>query len=196
MRYLILLLFTIPFISAGQPLAGTDDLGRVLPLNNSAGNPKPGRHVALFYFLWQGDQTAENYWDLSEIVPRHPEVLEDYDNKFWGQPGYKPGGRVGFYFWGKPVYGYYRGDDYWVHLRNIQLLTDAGVDILVIDATNTLVYPTQAHSLMNAMDAVRAQGKNPPKIVFYTFVLVRDVLAVNLRLFPFSGIVSSVISKQ
>lgn len=170
MKRQLLILFTLlmPGFLSGQPLAGSDDLGRILPLNKSVGNPKANRQVAIFYFLWQGDGTAENYWDLSEIVPNHPEVLEDYDNPLWGLPVYKPGGPVGMYFWGKPIYGYYRGDDYWVHLRSIQLLTDAGVDLLVIDATNTLVYPKQANALMNAMDAVRAQGKKPPRIVFYT----------------------------
>ena len=125
--------------ASSDPLAGTDDLGRTLPLNDSVGNPKANRQVGIFYFLWQGDATAETYWDLSEIVAAHPEVLEDYDNPYWGTPVYKPGGPVGMYFWGKPIYGYYRGDDYWVHLRSLQLLTDAGVDFLVIDATNKLV---------------------------------------------------------
>lgn len=170
MRRQLFILFTLllPGFLSGQPLAGSDDLGRILPLNNNVGNPKANKQVAVFYFLWQGDDTAEEYWDLSEIVPNHPEVLEDYDNPFWGKPVYRPGGKVGMYFWGKPIYGYYRGDDYWVHLKSIQLLTDAGVDLLVIDATNTRVYPVQADALMNAMDAVRAQGKKPPRIVFYT----------------------------
>ena len=170
MRFYLLssLLILFPFISKSQILAGTDDLGRTLPQNNSVGNPKINKQVGIFYFLWQGDATAENYWDLSEIIPNHPEVLEDYDNPFWGLPVYKPGGAVGMYYWGKPIYGYYRGDDYWVHLRSMQLLTDAGVDFLAIDATNTLVYPTQSNELMKAMDAVRAQGKKPPRIVYYT----------------------------
>ena len=151
-----------------QPLAGTDELGRTLPMNDSVGDPKPNRQVGIFYFLWQGDNTAENYWDLSEIVSNHPEVLEDYDNPYWGLPVYHPGGPVGMYFWGKPVYGYYRGDDYWVHLRSMQLLTDANIDFVVIDATNTLVYPEQSEALMRAMDDIRGQGNNPPKIVYYT----------------------------
>lgn len=151
---------SVPTVNC-QPLAGTDNLGRVLPLNSSVGSPKPNKKVGLFYFLWHGESgTSGNYWDLSEIVPNHPEVLQDHNNKFWGTGG--------MYFWGKPIYGYYRADDYWVHLRNIQLLADAGVDFLVIDATNTFVYPKQANELMNAMDAVRAQGKTPPQIVFYT----------------------------
>jgi hypothetical protein len=148
-----------------QSLGGTDELGRVLLQNSDVGDPKPNRHVALFYFLWQGDEASPvspHHWDLEKISAEHPEVFEDADHPEWG-------GRKGsYYFWGEPVYGYYRGDDYWVHLRNIQLLTDAGVDILVIDATNRLTYPVQSEALMKAMDAVRAQGQNPPQIAYYT----------------------------
>lgn len=146
-----------------QPLAGTDDLGRTIPQNNTVGNPKSNRQVAMFYFLWH-DAAPGKSWDLHEIVSKHPEVLEDFDNPHWGD-GAK---NAGMYYWGQPIYGYYKADEYWVHLRSIQLLTDAGVDLLVIDATNRLTYPKQADVLMKAMDAVRAQGKNPPKIVFYT----------------------------
>ena len=152
----------------GQSLAGTDDLGRTILQNESVGNPKKDKFVAMFYFLTHGDGTAEDYWDLSEIIPNHPEVLEDYDNPFWGKPVYYEGGPCPNYYWGKPIYGYYRADDYWVTRRSIQLLTDAGVDLLVIDATNNSVYPERAELLMKAMDEIRAQGKNPPKIVFYT----------------------------
>jgi len=157
-----------PVQFAPQPLAGIDELGRILPLNDSVGNPKSNRQVGIFYFLWQGDGTAEIHWDLSEIIPNHPEVLEDYDNPNWGLPVYHKGGRVGMYFWGKPIYGYYRGDDYWVHLRSMQLLTDAGVDFVVIDATNGPIYQAQSEALMRAMDDIRKQGKNSPKIVYYT----------------------------
>lgn len=163
---LITLFLVIPCHGITQPLAGTDELGRVLPLNDEVGNLKKDRQVGIFYFLWQGDPTSptsEYYWDLNKIIPEHPEVLEDHNNKYWGSRNY------GFYyFWGEPLYRYYRGDDYWVHLRNMQLLTDAGIDFVAIDATNTLIYPKQSEALMNAMDAIRSQGKNPPKIVYYT----------------------------
>ena len=148
-----------------QPLFGTDELGRILLQNDAVGNLRPGRHIALFYFLWQGDKsspTSPRNLDLAEIVKSHPEVLEDIENEHWG------GSTGHYYFWGKPVYGYYRGDDYWVHLKNMQLFTDAGVDLLVLDATNTIIYPLQSELLMKAADALRAQGKTPPSIVFYT----------------------------
>jgi len=144
--------------SSAQPFAGADDLGRVLPQNKEVGNPRK-KTVAMFYFLWH-ETAPRKYWDLHEIVNAHPEVLNDFDNPYWGSGG--------MYYWGQPIYGYYSANDYWVHLRSIQLLTDAGVDLLVIDATNRLTYPKQADVLMKAMNAVRAQGKTPPKIVFYT----------------------------
>ena len=90
--------------------------------------------------------------------------MEDFDNPNWGDGA----NNASMYYWGQPIYGYYKADDYWVHLRSIQLLTDAGVDLLVIDVTNRLTYARQADVLMKAMDAVRAQGKTPPKIAFYT----------------------------
>lgn len=148
-----------------QPFAGADDLGRVLPSHHEVGEPRQGKHVGLFYFLWQGDSgspTSERHWDLHEMYQETPEIFPDFDHPGWG------GGYGRYYFWGKPIYGYYRGDDYWVHLKNIQLLTDAQVDFLVIDATNRLTYRRQSDALMRAMEHVRSQGKNPPKIVFYT----------------------------
>lgn len=149
-----------------QPLAGCDELGRMLPDFEDVGDIKKNRSVGIFYFLWQGDdasKTSELKWDLTKIIPTHPEVLEDGNHPNWGSQE-----RGRYYFWGEPIYGYYRGDDYWVHLRNMQLLTDAQVDFLVIDATNTLIYEEQSEALMKAIRALQQQGKNPPKLVYYT----------------------------
>lgn len=149
-----------------QPLAGTDELGRTLPDKAETGNLRDDRQVAMFYFLWQGDnasKTSEIKWDLSKIIPQHPEVLEDRDNPNWGSVNLGS-----YYFWGEPIYGYYRGDDYWVHVRNMQLLTDAGVDFLVLDATNAIIYDEQSEALMKAIKSLQDQGKRPPTIVYYT----------------------------
>ncbi|MBI0397112.1 hypothetical protein [Cyclobacterium marinum] len=158
---LVCIVFALGFVTLvhAQSTGGTDDLGRTLPTYLEIGEAKE-RTVAMFYFLWHGDNTSAWHYDLSKIIPQHPEVLNDFNNPHWG------GG--GMYYWGEPIYGYYRADDYWVHLRSLQLLTDAGVDLLVIDATNRLIYAERANVLMNAMEAIRKQGKTPPKIVFYT----------------------------
>ncbi|WP_080905458.1 hypothetical protein [Parabacteroides sp. Marseille-P3160] len=164
---------SVTVFSQTPSLGGSDGLGRVLPQNEQTGDLKDNRQVALFYFLWQGDpssKTSERYWDLDILYREHPEVFEDADHPAWG------GGTGKYYFWGKPIYGYYRGDDYWVHLKNIQLLTDAGVDLLVIDATNRITYFNQAKTLMQAMQAIRGQGYNPPKIAFYTNTVSGDAM--------------------
>jgi hypothetical protein len=153
-----------------QPLAGTDGLGRVLLQHGAVGDPKPGRQVGIFYFLCVTDSSERgstpvprDVWDLTEITARHPEVLEDFDNEYWGQPRMYMN-----YFWGQPIWGYYRFDDEWATLKSMQLLTDAGVDFLAFDASNGPAYSRTAHVVMSALDAIRAQGKNPPRVVFYT----------------------------
>lgn len=154
--------------SYSQALSGVDGLGRILPQQSEVGPLKEGKQVGLFYFLWQGDEsspTSENFWDLTKLYHEDPAVFHDFHHPGWGG-GSKGTGK--YYFWGEPIYGYYRGDDYWVHLKNIQLLADAQIDFLVIDATNRITYPRQAETLMKAMKTVRDQGKKAPQIVFYT----------------------------
>jgi hypothetical protein len=152
--------------SQAPALAGADELGRVLPLHNEVGDAKEGKQVGMFYFLWQGDEaskTSEIHWDLSKMLPKHAEILKDRDHPNWGSTDLG-----NYYFWGEPIYGYYRGDDYWVHLRSMQLLTDAGVDFLVLDATNTIIYEKQSEALMKAIEALQDQGRKPPTLVYYT----------------------------
>lgn len=148
------------------PFAGNDELGRILPDNTDVGNIKENRQVAMFYFLWQGDNASKTSvinWDLSKIIPQYSEVLEDRDHPNWGSTNLGS-----YYFWGEPIYGYYSGDDFWVHLRNMQLLTDAGVDFLVLDATNTIIYERQSAALMKAIKSLQDQGRKPPTLVYYT----------------------------
>lgn len=160
------MLLFVPIVGTAQTLAATDGLGRVLPQQKEVGPLKPNKHVALFYFLWQGDSpTSEKYWDLTEMWNRDSSIFNDFNHPGWGG-GAGVAGK--YYFWGQPIYGYYHGGDYWVHLKNVQLLTDAGVDILVLDATNRLTYLKQADALMRALEAIRRQGRKAPKVVFYT----------------------------
>jgi hypothetical protein len=166
--FFITLLFINENVTFAQVLAGTDDLGRTLIQNDAAGNLKQDKYVAIFYHLNHGDKTAEDYWDLSEIIPNHPEVLNDYNNEYWGKPVCSGEKQCPEYYWGKPIYGYYRADDYWVIRRNVQLLTDAGVDLIIVDVTEDSIYADGAILLFKAIDEIRAQGMNPPKIAFYT----------------------------
>lgn len=173
--YSLIIVFITTQISA-QPFSAADDLGRVLPQQKEVGDIKAGKHVGMFYFLWQGDDsspTSDRYWDLTKIYQSTPEVFQDFHHQEWGSGS---SGVGKYYFWGESIYGYYRGDDYWVHLKNVQLLTDAGVDFLIIDATNRLTYTRQSEILMKALAFVRKQGKKSPKIVFYTNTASGDAM--------------------
>lgn len=159
-----------------QSFSGVDDLGRVLPQHAEVGGEKLDRHVGIFYFLWQGDPgspTSEYAWDLEQLYQYHPVVFHDFHHPDWGG-GAKGAGK--YYFWGEPIYGYYSGDDYWVHVRNMQLLADAKVDFLILDATNRLTYPRQGEVLLKAIESIRKQGKKAPQIVFYTNTASADAM--------------------
>jgi hypothetical protein len=140
-------------ISPPQPLAGWTNWDGYCPSTTSGwGEREP--ECGIFYFLWQGDnasKTSEYKWDLSKIIPNHPEVLEDGDMKT-GDPVERT-----LLLLGRAYLRYYRGDDYWVHLKNMQLLTDAQVDFLVLDATNALIYERQSHALMKAIRTLQEQ---------------------------------------
>ncbi|MHC8947378.1 hypothetical protein [Sphingobacterium hungaricum] len=151
-----------------QNIGGIDGLGRKIPQQSEVGNLQSDKKIAIFYFLWQGDPsspTSENVYDLTKLWNSSPKTFEDFNDNGWGGGA----GRAGkYYYWGEPVWGYYSGTDYWVHLKNVQLLTDAGIDILVIDATNRLTYPRQTKALLEALKFIRMQQGKAPKLVFYT----------------------------
>ncbi len=178
-KYILLLIICGSyFYGYSQNIGGIDGLGRKIPQQTEVGKPKLNKTVAIFYFLWQGDAaspTSEDVYDLSKLWETSPSTFEDFNHKGWGGGA----GREGkYYFWGEPVWGYYAGTDYWVHLKNMQLLTDAGVDILVLDATNHLTYPKQAEALLKAIKNVRAQRGHAPKVVFYTNTLSGSAMQI------------------
>ncbi|QES89307.1 hypothetical protein [Rhizosphaericola mali] len=154
------------FKSFGQQFSGVDDLGRSLPIIPS---PKMSDgKVGIFYFLWHGSSStpiSENVYDLSLLEQQHPEAFNDYHSLFWGG-GASIDNR--YYYWGEPLLGYYSDEDYWVQLKNIQLLTDAKIDIIIIDETNFTFYKDAISVFLKALRSVKEQGKKAPKVVFYT----------------------------
>ena len=149
----------VPFSSGC--LVGTDALGRVLPGHSQAGSPRHDRYVGIFYFLWTGQHGTSGPYDITKILAQDPNAVNDSDHPLWGP-------MQAFHFWGEPLYGYYFADDAWVLRRHVQMLTSAGVDFLVFDATNRATYKKVYDVLFSVLDEVRLQGWNVPKFVFYT----------------------------
>ena len=72
------------------------------------------------------------------------------------------------HYWGEPAFGYYATIDAWVLRRHAQLLSAAGVDVVVFDATNgTLTWMDSLRTLMRTWGDMRAKGMYIDWIRFY-----------------------------
>ncbi len=158
-----------PIYTSGGFL-GTDDLGRSLYDSDTVGViGENGEHyVGLFYFLWMGQHGDPGVYDLTKI--QHLYGLDalnaNYVDPLTGNRIY---GEIGqFHWWAEPLYGYYYSSDEWVMRKHVELLTNAGVDFLYIDATNGYTYTENALKLMAILHEYNEMGYNAPKVVFYT----------------------------
>ncbi len=133
--------------------AGTDALGRSLPMAGQARLPQTGKFVGIFYFIWhsRADEPSDNT-KLLAADPAHPHY----------------GPVPAFHWWGEPAVGYFRDDDPWVARKNLQILGEAGVDVLFLDVTNAATYPGDVSVLFETAEAMRREGFRTPQIGFLT----------------------------
>lgn len=145
------------------PYGGIDCLKRVLSIgeNEKVPLPRKDRFVGLFYFAWLAQHGKNGPYDISKIVSENPHAIKIPNHPAWGPLN-------AFHHWGEPLFGYYTSDDSWVKRKHVQMLTDAGIDFLVVDATNASGYVPQVLGLMEILEEYRKQGWNVPKVVFYT----------------------------
>lgn len=130
----------------------SDALGRALPTGVECGPPRD-KTVAIFYFLWlTGDGPV---YDNTKLVAANP------DHPAYGPPG-------AFHFWGEPLFGYYRSDDEAVIRKHVQMLSDAGVDVLFFDVTNALLYENTCAAVCRILEERRRLGMKAPRIAFLT----------------------------
>lgn len=164
---LVILGLCIPTLSGrttdnpGVPWPAVDALGRILPTADEVGPVKAGRFVGIFYFLWIGQHGAPDQgpFDVSEIMAEDPQALDKPTSPLWGPEG-------AFHFWSEPLYGYYRSEDPWVIRRHAQLLSNAGIDVLIFDATNAFTYRKVYETLGRVFTELRAQGERTPQFAF------------------------------
>jgi len=133
--------------------SATDALGRVLPEFEDCGGPKANRTVGLFYFLWLGQHSKEGPYDITELLKKDP------NHPAWGAAG-------AFHHWGRPELGYYTSDSAYVIRRHVQLLTAAGVDVLIFDVTNAFTYPDIYLNICEIFTRLGASGQATPQIMF------------------------------
>lgn len=133
--------------------AGTDALGRALPRTGQARPPQKDKYVGIFYFIWHS--RADTPYDNTALLAVDP-----------AHPHYGP--VPAFHWWGEPAVGYFRDDDPWVARKNLQMLGEAGVDVLFLDVTNAATYPDDVQVLFDTAEAMRREGFRTPQIGFLT----------------------------
>lgn len=129
----------------------TDALGRKLPGYEEVGPLKKNRYVGIFYFITHNDSNAAGPYDVSKILaknPLHPD---------WGK---------GSHYWGEPEIGYYLNNEEWAIRQHAYQLSDAGVDVIIIDVTNDKTYPSTYLTICKVFQNMRNEGENTPDIAF------------------------------
>jgi hypothetical protein len=148
--------------SPGVNHPATDALGRVLPTYEEVGDVRPGKTVAMFYWTWHaGHSQNSKAYDLSKIIT-DPAMINDYFHPNWDP--YKDGGA---FHWGESLFGYYDGMDKWVIRKQLEMLADAGVDVLFYDATNGFnTWKEGYEAVGEVMEEMRAEGVAAPQFAF------------------------------
>jgi hypothetical protein len=133
----------------------TDGLGRSLPTAADCRARRSDRYVEIFYFLWHGFHGTGGPYDITRILAADP------DHPVWGPEG-------AFHWWGEPAVGYFLATDPWVIRRNLSMLQDAGVDVLLCDVTNEVTYPDEVRALSEVARRMRSEGNRTPQLAFVT----------------------------
>jgi len=144
----------------------TDALGRTMPGLPEAGPRKTDqrRVVGIFYITWHSDSFAgikSPYGaDVTKILEKDPNARLDAKNPLWTE---------GMYHWGEPEMGYFLSRDEYVIRKDISMLADAGVDVLVMDVTNAVRYWDEWDVLFPVMQKMKAEGNKVPQFCFWAF---------------------------
>ncbi|MBN2309957.1 MAG: hypothetical protein JXR94_13365 [Candidatus Hydrogenedentes bacterium] len=144
----------------------TDALGRTMPGLAEVGPVKTGqrRIVGIFYITWHSDPRAtlkSPYTaDVSKVLSTDPKARLDAKHPLWTE---------GSYHWGEPEVGYFLSRDPYVIRKDMSMLADAGVDVLVMDVTNAVRYWDEWDAVFPVMQQMKAEGNKVPQFCFWAF---------------------------
>ena len=145
---------------------GVDALGRLMPTSEKVGTVKTDqrRVTGIFYITWHGDHhhnlTYPYSGDVTKILNADPKARLESDNPLWTE---------GSYHWGEPETGYFLSKDEYVIRKDISMLADAGVDVLILDVTNAVRYWSEWEVLFSVMRKMKYEGNKVPKFCFWAF---------------------------
>lgn len=144
-----------------------DGLGRTMPTFEAVGPVKKDhrRVVGIFYIAWHADSLHDGFSrpfnaDVSRVLSQDPSARLDGSNPLW---------KDGSYHWAEPEFGYFLSKDEWVIRRDMSMLVDAGVDVLVMDVTNAVRYYDEWSVIFPVMQKMKAEGTRVPQFCFWAF---------------------------
>ena len=182
-----LILLSLPFSGSTQPTrpmswTAQDALGRRIGTEQYP-ETREGKTVGMFFVIWHGTSGYDRYMpqlpDEGVLTPQPSDTLSPYDNQRLMEenpsaPQYGP--TLVFHHWGEPYLGYYLADDRWVIRKHAQMLSDAGVDVIILDLTNAVIYLPQIMTLCEEYARVREQGGRTPQLSFIFNTKARETL--------------------
>jgi hypothetical protein len=145
---------------------GVDGLGRSMPTYEAVGPVKNDqrRVTGIFYVTWHGDwlnKLKSPYAaDVSKILAKDPGARFDAKNPLWTE---------GMYHWGEPEDGYFLAKDEYIIRKDMSMLADAGIDVLVMDVTNAVRYWDEWDVVFPVMQKMKAEGNKVPQFCFWAF---------------------------
>ncbi|SEA45644.1 hypothetical protein SAMN05660909_02036 [Chitinophaga terrae (ex Kim and Jung 2007)] len=149
-----------PLINYSAGLPATDAIGRKLPTYQEVGKEKKDKFVGMFYWTWHYEQSKNLLpHNTTAFLEKHPDALYDFNHPAW------PKGIMNF--WNEPLFGYYTNMDKWVVWKHAEMLSDAGVDMIMFDCTNgDLVWKSAYQNLCEVFTEARKNGMRTPQIAF------------------------------
>jgi hypothetical protein len=144
----------------------TDALGRTMPAITLTGPVKKDhqRVVGMFYITWHSDNLAsmKNPYsaDVTKVLATDANARLDAKNPEW---------KEGQYHWGESEMGYFLSRDEYVIRKDMSMLADAGVDVLIMDVTNAVRYWAEWETIFTVMQKMKAEGNNVPQFCFWAF---------------------------
>tara|TARA_R110001592_G_scaffold363111_1_gene680543 strand:- start:20920 stop:22995 length:2076 start_codon:yes stop_codon:yes gene_type:complete len=145
---------------------GSDALGRTMPSFEEVGSIKKDqrRITGIFYITWHTQDNAKlaapYTADVTEILKKDPSARFDAHHELWTEK---------MYHWGEPEMGYFLSQDEYVIRKDMSMLADAGVDVIIMDVTNAALYWDEWEVTFKTMQQMKAEGNKVPKFCFWAF---------------------------
>lgn len=145
----------------------TDAIGRAMPTNEQTGDVKEDKRrvVGIFYITWHTqdlhNQISPYTGDITQILGKTPEARKDTNHPAWRHNAW--------FHYAEPEMGYFLSQDEWVIRKDLSMLADAGVDVMILDVTNAVRYWSEWEVLFETMHKMKAEGNIVPKFCFWAF---------------------------